>query len=874
MKNTLLLLIVFLASVLGASATHNRAGEITYEYLGGLSFRATITTYTVPSSPADRPWLELNWGDGVIDTVWRVNGAGGQGEIIQDGVKMNIYVHEHTYPSASTYTMSMEDPNRNGGVNNIPNSINVPFYIETTVTISPFFGANNSPVLLNPPIDDACIERIYEHNPGAYDADGDSLSYELVTCFGEAGAEVTGYSLPNGISIDPVTGDLVWDSPQQQGEFNFAIRINEWRRPVGTEQYALMGHMLRDMQVTVLVCDNNPPIVDAIDEICIEAGDTLEFLVRAWDPDGDAVTLTGTGGPLELSVSPATFNQPISASDTAESMFRCITHCNHVQLQPYTMSFRAEDNPPLEEVHLVDYHTTLITVVGPAPENPGADPLGNAIQLNWDASICGEVVGYKIYRRIEEYGFEPDTCELGVPSYTGYEYIGSTSGLNATSYLDDNSGAGLTLGIEYCYMVVACFPDGAVGYASEEFCAELKRDLPILTNVSVRHTDVASGSMYVAWSKPTELDVTQIPGPYEYRVYRSDVTDPTDYQLKQTYFDLNDTIFIDTLMNTEELEFYYKVELYNDESGNEFVVGESDSASSIFIMTIGTDNQIQIVWNETVPWINDTFEVYRQLPDLSFLQIGETTEQTYLDTGLANGVEYCYLVKSIGHYSIDGIMHPIENWSQESCTMPVDSIPPCEMELMAESDCVTFFNELTWNFPSDCSDINDVVSYEVLYTPTYGGDLQVIATHDHPWSSYSHGELTETMAGCYAIAATDSFQNVSTSDTFCIDDCSNYELPNVFTPGGDTYNDHFRPFPYAFVESVDLKIYNRWGSKVFETNDPDIMWDGVNETTNRECTDGVYYYVCTVNEIRLHGVIPRDLHGFIHLLRNSQPGPN
>ncbi|MDP6908060.1 MAG: hypothetical protein QF371_01080, partial [Flavobacteriales bacterium] len=153
MKKVLLLLTVLLASFFGAKATHNRAGEITYEYLGGLSFRATITTYTVPDSPADRPWLELNWGDGTIDTVPRVNG-GGQGEIIQQGVKKNIYIYEHTYPSASTYVMSMEDPNRNGGVNNIPNSINVPFYIETTVTISPFFGANNSPVLLNPPIDD------------------------------------------------------------------------------------------------------------------------------------------------------------------------------------------------------------------------------------------------------------------------------------------------------------------------------------------------------------------------------------------------------------------------------------------------------------------------------------------------------------------------------------------------------------------------------------------------------------------------------------------------------------------------------------------------------------------------------------------------
>lgn len=876
MKNILLLTIVLLAAAFGAEATHNRAGEIQIEYLGGLSIRATVTTYTVPDSPADRPFVEVKWGDDTLDTVARVNGVVqdgvGQGVIIQEGIKKNVYVFEHTYPGPTTYTISMEDPNRNSGINNIPNSVNVPFYIETQIVMSPFAGASSSPVLLNPPIDEACVDRIFEHNPGAYDQDGDSLSYELVVCMGEGGEPISGYTFPDSISINAVTGDLVWDAPDQQGEYNFAIKIVEWRRR-SDGSYTQIGYTIRDMQVTVETCDNYPPIVDAINEICVEAGDTLEFLVRAWDPDGDPVTLTGTGGPLELSPNPATFSQPISASDTAESIFRWITNCSHVQIQPYTMSFRAEDVPGGNEVTLVDYHTTFITVVGPAPENPNADPQGNSIQLNWDASVCAEVTGYKIYRRIEEYGFVPDTCEVGVPSYTGYQFIGSTDGLNSTEYVDNNGGAGLTLGLEYCYMVVACFPDGAQSYASEEFCAELKKDLPILTNVSIRNTDVTDGSMYVAWSRPTELDTIQIQGPYEYRVMRSDAQNAT-FQLVETYFNLNDTLFIDTLMNTEELEFTYKIELYNDESGNEFVVGESDPASSVFITTIGTDNQIQILWNETVPWLNDTFKVYRQEPDLTFAFIGETTEQTYTDMGLANGIERCYLIKSIGHYSIDGVIHPIENWSQESCTTPIDSIPPCVLDLTVESDCETFFNELAWTVPSDCPDPNDIVEYQILYTPIFGGELQIIETHEHPWDAFAHGELTATMAGCYAIAAVDSFQNVSTSDTVCIDNCSNYELPNVFTPGSDDRNDFFIPFPYAFVESVNIKIYNRWGQKMFATTDPDILWDGSNQSTKRDCVDGVYYYICTVNEIRLTGIVPRDLHGFIHLLRNSGSGSN
>ncbi len=160
MKKLLSLVLILLASF-GAKATHNRAGEIRIEFLGGLKVRAIVTTYTVPDSPADRPALEVRWGDGTLDTVIRSNG-GGDGVVILPGVKKNVYIHEHTYASASFsgYTISMEDPNRNGGILNIPNSINVPFYIETHIDFGPFSGSSSTPILLNPPIDNACFQRI------------------------------------------------------------------------------------------------------------------------------------------------------------------------------------------------------------------------------------------------------------------------------------------------------------------------------------------------------------------------------------------------------------------------------------------------------------------------------------------------------------------------------------------------------------------------------------------------------------------------------------------------------------------------------------------------------------------------------------------
>jgi hypothetical protein len=84
------------------------------------------------------------------------------------------------------YNVTMEDPNRNAGVINIPYSVNVPMFISTTIVVNPLLiGPNSSPVLTFPPIDEGCVGVPFYHNPGASDPDGDSLAYELIHCKGE-----------------------------------------------------------------------------------------------------------------------------------------------------------------------------------------------------------------------------------------------------------------------------------------------------------------------------------------------------------------------------------------------------------------------------------------------------------------------------------------------------------------------------------------------------------------------------------------------------------------------------------------------------------------------------------------------------------------
>ncbi|MBA4851620.1 PKD domain-containing protein [Emticicia sp. BO119] len=50
-------------------------------------------------------------------------------------------------------------------------------------------------------------------------------------------------------------------------------------------------------------------------------------------------------------------------------------------------------------------------------------------------------------------------------------------------------------------------------------------------------------------------------------------------------------------------------------------------------------------------------------------------------------------------------------------------------------------------------------------------------------------------------------------------------VPEAFTPNGDGKNDRFE-LPHEFITDFDLKIYNRWGEIIFESFEPDKLWDG------------------------------------------------
>ncbi|TDX02023.1 Ig-like domain-containing protein [Dinghuibacter silviterrae] len=102
----------------------------------------------------------------------------------------------------------------------------------------------------------------------------------------------------------------------------------------------------------------------------------------------------------------------------------------------------------------------------------------------------------------------------------------------------------------------------------------------------------------------------------------------------------------------------------------------------------------------------------------------------------------------------------------------------------------------------------------------------------------SFGTISNTGFVTSATLDPDTTNNHSTA-TFVF--AGNLFIPNVITPNGDGKNDLFVVLGLENYPGSSLRIYNRWGSQVYQSEDYRNTWDGSGLNA------GTYYYVLTAN---------------------------
>ena len=130
--------------------------------MSDLTYEITITTFTYTLSFADRPQLDVEWGDNSTSIADRISILD-----LPNYYKRNIYKITHTFPVQEFIKLWFRILTGIKDVQNIPNSVNVVFSISTILIVNPAMGRNNTPVLLNPPYDKAAWGYVFIHNPGA-----------------------------------------------------------------------------------------------------------------------------------------------------------------------------------------------------------------------------------------------------------------------------------------------------------------------------------------------------------------------------------------------------------------------------------------------------------------------------------------------------------------------------------------------------------------------------------------------------------------------------------------------------------------------------------------------------------------------------------
>jgi gliding motility-associated-like protein len=95
--------------------------------------------------------------------------------------------------------------------------------------------------------------------------------------------------------------------------------------------------------------------------------------------------------------------------------------------------------------------------------------------------------------------------------------------------------------------------------------------------------------------------------------------------------------------------------------------------------------------------------------------------------------------------------------------------------------------------------------------------------------------------GLYTVEVTNACGVASDSVIISNKSCEVF-FPNVFTPNNDTKNDFFKILNATNLLEYKLMIYNRWGEKVFETDNFLKGWDG--SYKGSACQIGSYVWYC------------------------------
>jgi len=836
MKIKVLLLIFYFIAffLIKLYAKHLVGGDVTYRYIGNFSgldrYEITITLVRDcigGNTEFDSPLQATLYNAGNFSD-WRTISFDYPGEsqvpltsynpcaTPPEGICYSVckYIKNiDVTPNINGYYLVYERCCRNNTINNLSNpgsmGMTLSCYIPSSQlkNSSPFFGAL-PPVYI-------CLGDTFRFPQGAIDPDGDQLVYQLSTPY-HGGSQVDpapspdiappfpfvtfapGYNVSNmlGNSPQPLVinqnGELlaICNTP---GQFVFAVSVFEYRNNV------LISETKRDIQVNVVNCPPNvAPFLELTNSPNVK-NDTLiftentniciNFLIR--DPNSrDSVFAD-----FQTIIN----NNPYS---NAEITFKPNLGYGNLQICWKPTCEQVDSLFPIiinmRDNYACGYNTSsyrLIAKVLPKPlPNPSLNCASvineNQIQINFPYNFDDKQDKIYIYRQNS--------------GASNWQLIDSLSAPN-TSYIDNS--VSITQIQSYCYKIsIRKNCNGVYTYSeSNSICT-------ILINTN----NINAITEQIQWTNLVLNNNT-----------------PVTYHLE---FDENG---IKSSINNVTSPYLYKNCSFKGKVRVKAVVGNCESYSAysnefvlqnipptpieLCYVSVANDNiGVEMEWSKSFDTNLKNYEIWR-FDNNTWSKIATLDTNTfyYLDkTAAVNAQSYKYYIKAV-----------------DECNEFAKTNEYATILLKSYSE--PYFVELNWtpyynDFP--------VIQYELLKNQFTKTDF-VQYLNFSSIDLYFKDEQIEKSKGiyCYRIKANapGNCGSFSYSNSVCETFPIILFIPNAFTPNGDGKNDNYEVYA-EFVESFNMKIFDRWGKLVFEINNPTQTWDGSYKSI--PCPEDVYVY--------------------------------
>ncbi|MCB9235969.1 MAG: gliding motility-associated C-terminal domain-containing protein [Bacteroidia bacterium] len=301
-----------------AKASHGLGAEIVYECLGPNQYKVRLKFYRDCNGISAPGSVAITYSSSAcgVSSSFNANQVGSANDITpvcpsqqtacggngSFGIEEYIYEGTVNLPPGcgNDWVFGWSTCCRNAAITTLSGASGQSIYVQSRLdnTVVP---CNTSPTFNNPPVGFFCVNQAASYNPGAYDADGDSMVFSLVNCLQAPSTNVVyagGFSgltpLTGGVTINPATGALTF-TPTAIQVGVLCVMVEEYRNGIK------IGEVVRDVQFRIIACSNNPPQITGINgttaydtTICV--GATLCFNVNTNDLDGDNLVMTWNNG--------------------------------------------------------------------------------------------------------------------------------------------------------------------------------------------------------------------------------------------------------------------------------------------------------------------------------------------------------------------------------------------------------------------------------------------------------------------------------------------------------------------------------------------------------------------------------------------------